>query len=92
MKNILLIGKLNDIVKDVNEYLSEYFHIQLCSENMNSVEGMLKMVKPDLVLISLVGAYDIDSSIFYILSTEYADTPVITIGTKDECSFFTKFY
>ncbi|MCM1048383.1 MAG: response regulator [Clostridiales bacterium] len=92
MKNILLIGKLNDIVKDINEYLSGHFHIQLCSENINVVEGMLKMVKPDLVLISLVGAYDIDSSIFYTLSTEYADTPVITIGTKDECSFFTKFY
>ena len=56
MKNILLIGKLNDIVKDVNLYLSNYFHVQLCSENANIWEGMLKMVKPDLVLISLVGA------------------------------------
>jgi len=92
MKNILLIGKLNDIVKDVNLYLSEYFHVQLCSENANVLEGMLKMVKPDLVLISLVGAYSIDSFIFHLLSTEYGDTPVITIGTKEECSFFTKFY
>jgi len=92
MKKILLIGKLNEIIKDVNLYLSEYFHMQLCSENTNVVEGMLKVVKPDLVLISLVGAYDIDSSIFYLLSTEYANTPIITIGTKSECSYFTKFY
>ncbi|MCM1038342.1 MAG: response regulator [Ruminococcus sp.] len=92
MKKILLVGKLNDIVKDVNAYLSEYFHIQLCSENENVFEGMLKVVKPDLVIISLVGAYDIDASIFYLLSTEYTDTPVITIGTAEECTFFTKFY
>ncbi|MCM1190800.1 MAG: response regulator [Butyrivibrio sp.] len=92
MKNILFIGRLNDIVKDVNAYLSECFHVQLCSENAGVVEGMLKIVKPDLVLISLVGAYDIDSSIFYLLSKEYGDTPVITIGTKDECSYFTRFY
>lgn len=92
MKKILLIGKLNDIVKNVNVYLSEYFHVQLCSEKENIVEGMLKVVNPDLVLISLVGAYDIDSSIFYLLSTAYADTPVITIGTQEECSFFTKYY
>lgn len=92
MKKILLIGKLNDIVKDVNLYLSEHFHVQLCSENANVLEGMLKVVKPDLVLISLVGAYDIDSSIFYLLSKDYPDTPVLTIGTKEECSYFTKFY
>lgn len=92
MTKILLIGKLNDIVKDVNVYLSEFFHVQLCSEKENIVEGMLKVVNPDLVLISLVGAYDIDSSIFYLLSTAYVDTPVITIGTQEECSFFTKYY
>ncbi len=92
MKKILLIGKLNDIVKDIHSYLVEYFHVQLCSEKENIVEGMLKVVNPDLVLISLVGAYDIDSSIFYLLSTEYVDTPVITIGTQEECSYFTKYY
>lgn len=92
MKNILLIGKLNDIVKNVNMYLSNYFHVQLCSENASIWEGMLKMVKPDLVLISLVGACDIDPSLFYLLSNSYSDIPVITFGTKDECSYFTKFY
>lgn len=92
MKNILLIGKLNDIVKNINIYLSDYFHVQLCSENANIWEGMLKMVKPDLVLISLVGAYDIDSSLFYLLSTDYSDIPVLTLGTQEECSYFTKYY
>lgn len=92
MKQILLVGKMNDIVKDVNLYLSQYFHVQLCSEKESVFEGMLKMVKPDLVLISLVGAYDIDSSIFFLLSDQYKDTPVITIGTKEECAYFTKFY
>lgn len=92
MKKILFIGKLNDIVKDVNSYLSEYFHVQLCSEKENIVEGMLKVVNPDLVLISLVGAYGIDSLIFHMLSTQYVQIPVITIGTQDECSYFTKYY
>ena len=92
MKKILLIGKLNDIVKNVNQYLSNYFHVQLCSENSSIWEGMLKMVRPDLVLISLVGVYDIDSSLFYLLSNDYSDIPVITLGTKEECTHFTKFY
>ena len=64
MKKILLIGKLNNIVKEMNKFLSQYFHVQLCSENANVLKGMLKIVNPDLVLISLIGAYDIGTSIF----------------------------
>lgn len=92
MKRILLIGKLNNIVKDVNTYLSEHFSVQLCSENTNVVEGMLKITKPDLVLISLVGAYNMDPLIFGMLSKKYAETPVITIGREEEYSVFAKFY
>lgn len=92
MKKILLIGKLNNVVKETNQFLSQYFHVQLCSENANVLEGMIKIVNPDLVLISLIGAYDIDTSIFYMLSDQYAQIPVLTIGTKEESSSFFKYY
>ncbi len=56
------------------------------------LEGMLKIVNPDLVLISLIGAYDIDTSIFFLLNDQYAQVPVLTIGTKEESSTFFKYY
>lgn len=92
MKKILLIGKLNNIVKETNQFLSQYFHVQLCSENANVLKGMIQIVNPDLVVISLIGAYDIDTSIFYLLSEQYAQVPVLTIGTKEESSSFFKYY
>lgn len=92
MKKILLIGKLNTVVNDTNQFLSQFFHVQLCSENAGVLEGMLKIVKPDLVLISLIGAYDIDTSMFFMLSDQYKQIPVLTIGTKEECSTFFKYY
>lgn len=92
MKKILLIGKLNSVVKETNTFLSQYFHVQLCSENASVLEGMLKIINPDLVLISLIGAYDIDTSIFFLLSDQYANVPVLTIGTKEESSTFFKYY
>ena len=91
MKKILLIGKLNNVVNETNQFLSKYFHVQICSENAGVLEGMLKIVNPDLVLISLIGAYDIDTSIFFLLSNEYSDTPVLTIGTKEESKTFFKY-
>ena len=53
---------------------------------------MLKIVNPDLVLISLIGAYDIDTSIFFMLSDRYSQIPVLTIGTREESSTFFKYY
>lgn len=92
MKHILLIGKLNHVIKEMNQFLSQFFHVQLCSENAGVVEGMMKIVNPDLVVISLIGAYDIDTSIFYMLSDQYAQIPVLTVGTKEESDTFFKYY
>lgn len=92
MKKILLIGKLNDVVKETNRFLAQFFHVQLCSENAGVLEGMLKIVNPDLVVISLIGAYDIDKSIFFMLSDQYSNVPVLTIGTKEESNTFFQYY
>ena len=92
MKKILLVGKLNAVVKETNKFLSQFFHVQLCSENAGVLEGMLKIVNPDLVLVSLIGAYDIDTSIFFMLSDKYAKTPVLTIGTREESDRFFQYY
>lgn len=64
MKKILLFGKLNDTVKDVSKGLSEYFHVQFCELKSVSVEGMLSVFEPDLVVISLIGTQDYDRGIF----------------------------
>ncbi|NDO45374.1 response regulator [Clostridium sp. MD294] len=92
MKKVLLIGRLNGAVKEINQFLAQHFYVQLCSENASILEGMMKIVNPDLVLISLIGAYDIDTSIFCMLKEQYTQTPVLTIGTKEQTSKFYKYY
>lgn len=92
MKKILLIGKLNHVMKETNNFLSQFFNVQLCSENSSVLDGMMKIVNPDLVLISLIGVYGIDTSIFFMLSDQYSKIPVLTIGTKEESDKFFKYY
>lgn len=92
MKNILLIGKLNELVKDIHDFLSEQFRVQLCSENLNTIPGMLKVAEPDIIIISLIGMHENHEAIFELLRLDYSAIPVLTIGTKDEWNRFTKYY
>lgn len=92
MKKVLLIGKFNETVKDINEYLSPYFQVQLCSDNAETEEGMLKIFQPDAVVVSLIGMYDGAGTIFFQLWDKYPETPVLTIGTEGECRGYLKYY
>lgn len=92
MKNILLVGKMNELMKDLNKNLSKYFYVQLGSENVETLSGMLKVVEPDLVIICLVGLYEGQDSIFQKFQNEYPFVPVLTIGTKEEWNRFSQYY
>ncbi len=93
MKKILLFGKLNEITKDINAYLRDYFQVQLCSENVETVIGMLKIFQPDMVIISLVGLYETaHSAIFTELYKNYRELPVIVIGTEKENNAFIPYW
>ena len=92
MKNILLVGKLNDMLKDMNKYLSRYFQVQLSSDNVEVISGMLKVVEPDLIVLSLIGMYDNQSSVFQWFQLNTRQTPVLTIGTQGEMEKFLKYY
>ena len=92
MKKILLVGKLNDVIKDIERLLSPFFKTQLCELKTESADGMLKVFEPDLVLLSLIGASDVDTGIFDRISFEYESIPVITIGTEKEQRLFFRFY
>ncbi len=92
MKKILLVGKINDAVKGLDKLLGESFHVQLCTLNFQSVSDMLKVLTPDLILISLVGSYEEHRNIFNMLELHHSKIPVLTIGTESEKIKFLSFY
>lgn len=92
MKKILMIGKMNDLTKDINDFLGRYFRMQLAHENPQTALGMVKVIEPDLIIISLVGLYDVNTVLFGRLQKEFPDIPVITIGTEGEQRDVLSFY
>lgn len=88
MKKIILIGKMNTVSKDLHTLLADDYQVQLCSETLDVVEGMIKIVQPDLALVSLSGEPVRISAILDYLLRSCAELPVVTIGTEEEKSQF----
>ena len=90
MKKILFVGKMNQIMKDVNVYIEKFVQVQLCADDRETIAGMLAVTSPDLVLVSLIGIMEVDVGIFDELAKH--KMPVLTIGTEGERERFLKFY
>ncbi len=84
MKKIILIGKFNEITKEINNSVSEFCQVQLCPDNVDSIRGMLKLVRPSLVIVSLSGVTLPLDRIFPMLEREYINVPVVVIGSMTD--------
>ncbi len=84
MRKVILIGRFNDITKEISESLSAHCHVQLCPDIEDSIKGMLKIINPDLVFVALPGVTLPRRNIFSILERNYANIPVIVLGSKSD--------
>jgi len=82
MKKIILIGKLNATTKEISDWISPYGQVQLCSDNADVIQGMLKLIAPDLVLFALAGSAMLHKDILVHLFHQCPDTPVLIIGSQ----------
>lgn len=91
MHKILLVGELGDIVRSINECLMGDFQIQLCSEQLDMVKAMAKIVKPELIVVCQIGIEELDGAIFRWAKEEMPKTPVLVISTEESYGFISKF-
>lgn len=52
MKKILLIGDLGNTEKNLSDYLSDEYQVQLCTKQLDNVQAMTGILKPDLAILS----------------------------------------
>ena len=91
MNNLLLIGKPNEDLVSLNEALADCYNVQYASENPSALAGVLKLAKPDVAVVLLVGLTEGYEAIFTMLDTSLPKVPVIMIGTMEEHMQFERF-
>ena len=92
MRRVFLIGKFNEVFEEVNHYLSDYFNVQVCVDNLDLIKGMLKLNRPDIIVVNLTDFTGQQVEILEELKKEYADVPVVCTGAAAEPAEFVSIF
>ena len=92
MNRVLLIGKFSAELEELNRDLSEFFKVQISSDNPELAGNLLDVSQPDIVVISLIGMTHEHTALMNNLKFHHQNLPVICVGTENEQSKFTGFF
>lgn len=91
MKQIILVGKFNKFFNDLQSVLSRYFSMQLCSDNLELLKGIMKMSRPSLIIIAANELQEEHRELFSYLNKTHENTPVLCIGNKEDLDVIKDF-
>ena len=91
MERVFLIGKLNDSLEELNNYLAAYLNVQVCVDNVDLVKGMLKLNKPDIVVLNMNGLEAENLLLLVELKNICTEIPVLCLDSEMEPECFKDF-
>lgn len=91
MKKVFLIGKFDDLNKNLENTISDYYGVQNCISNPSLVANMLNMQQPQLAIISLIDMDENGDKIFNDIRRNYPDMPVVVVGNVNEQYAFSRY-
>ena len=91
VKKILLISKINDTLKELYKSICENYYVQISMESWEIVEEMMEIVAPDMVLMNVAEAGDIEENVFRVLEYSYSDLPVLVAASEANCAEYKKY-
>ena len=90
-KKVLLVGKLSEILGSIHDSLNTEYDVQLCSPQINSIDGMIKVLRPTLMVVCTVGIYDMDFDLLGWISQKTMNIPVVFISKKEQFDDIKRF-
>jgi len=88
MKKVFFIGKFNAFYEEKKQFLSGYFNVQVCVDNVSMVKGMIRLNQPDIVIVSLMAMEAQNAVILKELKEHYPDISKLCMGTDDDFERF----
>ena len=91
MKKVLIVGDLDNTAKNFSGYLAEEYQVQLCTKQLDNVQAMTGILKPDLIILTLFQEEN-DQPILDWFHEKHAKLPVLILldsnGTQHHKELF----
>ena len=81
---ILLVGKLSEILGNINDALGDDYDTQISSMDLENISGIIKVIHPKMIIICTVGLREINTNIFAWINKSTGDMPVLIISSKSD--------
>ena len=92
MYRVLLLGKLDRIAEELYKCMSRNYHVQFCTDTSEIMQNMIRITKPDMVMINVGEKDAIPTSVFDFLNTFYLHLPVAVVGSKEVCDGYQNYF
>ena len=89
--NVLLVGKLNTTIRNIHIMMKEHFDVQLCTGDSSVVDGMIKLLRPKMVVISLTDYEKRARKALELIDKKYSHIIVVVLGNQEELSNCNEF-
>lgn len=91
MEKVLLVGRISNSLQIIHDQLNELYQVQLCTPVFKNLEGMIKIVKPNIIVLFQSIPGEIDSNIMMVLKNDWESIPVIIICEEKEKHEFVSY-
>ncbi len=92
MVRVVLIGEFNTVTENLYDSMMRSFQVQFVPETTEVLEPLIRLVSPDVIVVSTVGIQDFQKNILHLLDEKYSNIPAICIGTEEECSKYRELF
>lgn len=83
-EKILMVGKLTGVLTNIHETIASAYEVQLCDLQVKSVSGLVKVVRPSMMIICTIGEYEVDRGFFQWIRRETQGLPAMIIANKKD--------
>lgn len=79
MKKVFLVGKFNETFEETKTYLSQFFTVQVCIDNLSVMLSVLKFSQPDIFVLNTNDMGEVKDEFIKELKTNYSHIPLISL-------------
>lgn len=84
MEDIVVIGKLAEVVRSIYTKLDEEFSVQMSSFVLENIQGLVELMSPRLLVVCTIGVDNMPMDVFAWLNEKSGEIPVLMITSRTD--------